>query len=36
LEHLLGEAGQRPQMSKAAEFEPIDNKTLEALSAAYR
>lgn len=36
LEHLLSEVGQRPQLSKAAEFEPIDDKTLEAIAAAYR
>lgn len=36
LEHLLSEVGQRPQLNKAAEFEPIDDKTLEAIAAAYR
>lgn len=35
LEQLLSEAGQRPQLSKSAEFEPLDNATLEALAAAY-
>jgi hypothetical protein len=36
LEHLLSEVGQRPQLSKAADFNPIDEKTLEAIAAAYR
>lgn len=36
LEAVLSEAGQQPQMSKAAEFEPIDNETLEALAEAYQ
>jgi hypothetical protein len=35
LEQLLTEIGQRPQLSKSAEFEPLDNATLEALAAAY-
>lgn len=35
LERLLQEAGQHPQMGKVANFEPIDDATLEALAAAY-
>lgn len=36
LEHLLAEAGQRPQLAKSASYDPIDTETLEALAAAYR
>ncbi len=36
LEHLMAEAGQRPQLSKSASYDPIDTETLEALAAAYR
>lgn len=36
LEAVLSEAGQQPQMSKAAEFEPIDDATLQALADAYQ
>lgn len=36
LEHLLAEAGQRPQLAKSASCDPIDTETLEALAAAYR
>jgi len=36
LEAVLSEAGQQPQMRKAAEFEPIDDETLKALAAAYQ
>jgi hypothetical protein len=36
LEHLLTEVGQSPQLSKAGDFNPIDDKTLEAIAAAYR
>ena len=36
LEALLGESGQHPQMNKAASFDPIDDKTLEALAEAYQ
>lgn len=36
LEHLLSEAGQRPQLAKSASYEPLDTETLEALANAYR
>lgn len=36
LEHLLAEAGQRPQLAKSASYEPLDTETLEALANAYR
>lgn len=36
LEALLSEVGQHPQLNKAAEFEYIDNETLEAMAAIYQ
>ena len=36
LETLLSESGQHPQMSKAADFTPIDDATLEELARMYK